>query len=132
MIVEFVNSNIVVIANDVNLSIFKPSWLYKHEIVLDNEIIEGCVITPITIQIPTKQYNLSLLQNRIQLSFTETCENETVLIKKVLCKIITVLPETPYTAVGLNFTFLSHPKNVKILENGAEKIFRRDFLLSVS
>jgi len=99
----------VIVAHDVNLSIFKPAWLGRQGILLDEELAGQVVITPALVRVPTDRFELLVLPDRIQLrpaKESDRCQPDLV---RILGGIVSKLPHTPFTAIGLNFDFLLRP-----------------------
>lgn len=106
----FSGMSIVLVANELNLSIFRPVWMCKLNILKPEEITEGSFISPAAIQIPAPNFHLAILPNRLQLSLP-TAEKAVCgpLVDRVLGGILKALPHTPMSAMGVNFDFLLHP-----------------------
>lgn len=132
MIKMSVNNTIVLAANDVNLSIFKPHWLIKNEILTEDDCSGEVVVTPAFVQIPTKNFILTILPNRIQMVFSQECSDIPQNINKTLKRLITTLPHTPYNAVGLNFAYLVSPEeNEGDYNFWSKKLFSSKFSNSI-
>lgn len=110
MLIQLVEANAVVVANDLNLSIFKPAWFHRHGLVSDDELLPDSVITPISINLHTASYTLFCLPGRLQLSFpAEAIDGADFPLARVLGGILKLLPHTPYSAVGFNYVYLMFP-----------------------
>lgn len=98
------NASAVVLARDVNQSIFKPTWLLQQGICLERELDEAkaIVFVPGVTRIPAPHFELLVVPDRIQLRFdAEQLERESI-VARVLGGIARVLSHIPYVAVGLN------------------------------
>lgn len=93
----------VVLANDVNQSIFRPSWLLKNGIVTEDEVDEEPIFSPGLTRVRTSAFELLVLPDRLQMQFPPECEDASSLLQRVLAGIARLLPHTPFSAVGLNF-----------------------------
>lgn len=117
------NSSVVVLAKDINLSIFKPSWLVKSEIFREGELEGEIVITPVTVQIPTERFQVAIFPDRIQMNFARLYDEAELDIARILGGIVTTLPHTPYTAAGLNFTYFTAPESKNGFGSWNRKLF---------
>jgi len=127
----FTDSSIVIVANDLNLSIFKPLWLVKNKILLEEEIQGDMVFSPVTVQIPTDRFIFSVLPNRVQMSIPRHINNAYPDIKRVLEGVINTLPHTPYTAVGLNFHYMIDCENQTKFYTWDKKLFASELAKKV-
>ena len=127
MRIVFQNSSIVIAANDVNLSIFKPLWLQKNQIFRDEEFQGPVVITPVAVQIPTQRFQFMVLPNRIQMTFPAEYPEASSDISRILGGIVQTLPHTPYTAIGLNFDYISAPEEEKSFHAWNNRLFASEF-----
>ncbi len=100
------NSSVVIIAKDFNISIFKPFWLIKNNIFREEELSGNILITPPAVQIPSKNFQFIVLPDRLQIAIPREYPEAQSDINRIIGGIVTVLPHTPYTAVGLNFNYL--------------------------
>jgi len=109
---KYVNyeKTVVVVANDVNISIFKPWWLIKNNIIREEEIIGDVIVSPIAVSIPTAEFGLGVFPNRIQMAFHLHSTNIQENINRVAGQIVGKLPHTPYTGIGLNFNYFISPE----------------------
>ncbi len=120
-------ANIVIVANDVNLSIFKPDWLVKVGIFEQEELHGAVVLTPLTANIPTKDFVLTVLPNRIQCDILPGNKQPAKTINRVVAGIVQTLPHTPYTAVGLNFVYAVRPDEDRHFVGWISKYFGSAF-----
>ena len=106
----FNGMTVVLAAHDLNMTIFRPVWMCKFDILTPDEITEGALISPAVIQLPTPTFQLTILPNRLQMVFPNLdTELNSNLANRVLGGILKQLPHTPISAVGINFDFLIHP-----------------------
>lgn len=103
---ELKHRSAVLIANQFNPTIFQQPWMIKHEILLDEEATEF-IQTPVFVQARTNSFELLVVPERVQISFPNETSNQIAseLTLKRLGDLVKVLPETPYSAVGLNFLY---------------------------
>ena len=103
---ELKHRNVVLVANQINPTIFQQPWMIKREILLDEEAKEF-IQTPVFVQATTNSFELLVVSERVQIAFaSEVSENQvSELTSTRLGNLVNALPETPYTAVGFNFNY---------------------------
>jgi hypothetical protein len=105
-----VDQNSVVIAQNVNATIFSQLWLVEKGLVGRDEFGDGCVFSPGFCQVQTASYSLLVLPDRMQMTIYQNASDPQATVRNLLGKIVEFLPETPYRAVGLNFNWhLTYP-----------------------
>lgn len=117
------NLSIVVIAKDFNISIFKPFWLMKNKIFHEEEFQGNILITPPAVQIPTDNFQFVLLPDRLQMSMHRQYPDAKSDIDRIVGGIVKTLPQTPYTAVGINFNYLIAPEDEDVFSSWNRKLF---------
>jgi hypothetical protein len=96
-----VTANVVITANIYNLSIFNQLWLERHRIFTETELTSPeNAFLPVVVQIETDACQLLVMPDRLQMTLKAPDDAGPALDK--VCTIIRLLPETPYTALGLN------------------------------
>jgi hypothetical protein len=116
-------SSIVIIAKDFNPSIFKPPWLTKNNIFREEELQANILIAPPVVQIPTENFQFTVLPDRLQMLIPKQYSDAEGDIDRVLGRIVRILPHTPYTAVGLNFNYLIAPDTEAKFSAWNRKVF---------
>ncbi|MEK7677344.1 MAG: hypothetical protein AAB676_16065 [Verrucomicrobiota bacterium] len=102
--------SVVIVANELNLSIFKPVWLCQFDILKPEELSEGILISPAAIQIPGPTFQLVILPNRLQMTFPSSdVDATTEPLNRVLGGILRALPHTPLVGLGMNLDFFVAP-----------------------
>ena len=96
-------STVVVVAHDVNLSIFRPVWLGQNDILTEEELAGEVVVTPVAINVPAGAFNLMIVPNRVQISFSDASANVREVLDRIVGGIVRTLPHTPYSGCGMNF-----------------------------
>lgn len=124
---ELTHSSAVLIAHDVNISIFKPWWLMKAGILREEELEGNVVVTPITVQISAPAFEMAVFPNRIQMTFKHEGVGDRKDITRVLGGIVKTLPHTPYSAVGLNFHYLATTNGRQSFDLWSKKVFASPF-----
>jgi hypothetical protein len=108
----FGGASIVAVADEINVSTFKPFWLNNQGILSQDELSGECLFTPGAVQIPTKVFSLLVLPNRIQIAFAEMEESLVMTpLHRVIGGILNGLPHTPFKALGFNFEFFVGPED---------------------
>lgn len=124
----FAGASVVLVANEINLSIFRPMWLGQMNILRPDEIANDCVISPAAIQIPTPQFNLLILPNQLQMAFAEMDDAAVIEpLNRVLGGILKNLPHTPLIAMGMNFDFFVGPDDLKQFAEWNKSLFASGF-----
>ncbi len=111
------NSSAILVAHDVNLSIFKPVWLLRHKILTEEELGDETLVSPVVVRIPAPRFELLVLPDRVQLrpDLGSPAAQDDLL--RVLGGIVSILPHTPFTAIGLNFEYARKcPRSAKFAE----------------
>lgn len=106
---KLVSANIVVVAQNLNPSIFTVLWLVEEGIIQREDVTGKHIFTQVGTSIPTPNFKLDVLPERLQIAFTDiSLENPESVIDAVW-KIICKLPHTPYTAIGTNISWMVAP-----------------------
>jgi hypothetical protein len=100
------NRAAVVVANELNLSIFKPLWLVDQGILRREEMTDEFIVSPVAVRAQTTTFELLIMPNRIQLRMLKSSDQDYEILSRIVGGIVSKLPHTPYTAVGLNFDYI--------------------------
>lgn len=122
--IQLKENNIVIIAHDLNPTIFKQTWLIKQGIFTEDEMLDSSFYTPAAVNVRSKNADLLIVTDRLQLSFSGEGNHEDV-ANRIILKIVNALPHTPYTAIGFNFIWIAEP-----VEGQGLPSFLRETLLS--
>ena len=110
MKLHLVDSNVVVISNQFNPSVFSQLWLTKHGLATEEEVVGiDCAFTNVFAQVITSRYSLSVVPNQLQLAVKLPPEEQQKLVEDKLGKIVDLLPYTSFSAIGLNFRYYAKP-----------------------
>jgi hypothetical protein len=95
-------ANVVITANIFNMTIFNQIWLQRHEIFTEEELTSSPenVFMPLLVQVSTQNCHMLVVPERLQMTLHTPADPGTALGK--VRTIVQLLPETPYTALGLN------------------------------
>jgi hypothetical protein len=97
-------ANAVLLANQVNVSIFQQVWLIEHGIVLKEEFTKDFFFTPVAVSVPTQRFDFLVAPDRVQIGIKDV-EGAVAILGRTLGTITAKLPHTPYTALGFNFNY---------------------------
>ena len=106
---KLISANIVIVANNMNPSIFSSLWLVKEGILNEKDFVNDYVYTPMATSIPTPDFKLDVFPERLQIAFTDRSLDSPKLVTTAVDKIIHKLPHTPYVAIGANIHWIGAP-----------------------
>jgi hypothetical protein len=114
MTLQLANSNVVIAAHHFNPSVTNQIWLVDNGIVLREEFETGAVFTDMFVQVPTKNFHLLIVPDNCQFAPAPHVEKQQELIGERVGKLVSILPHTPFRAIGLNFVWHLIPENASI------------------
>lgn len=126
-------ANIVVLANSYNPSIVSRDWVLSRQLL--GEPIGDFVHTPAFSFIENNNFSLAVHMDRLQLSVKKPTLENIKLMPQIIKKFFTLLPETPYRAMGFNFTYELQVENdflkdiLSPNEQGIKKLFSAKYEL---
>jgi hypothetical protein len=112
MAFSLIEANIVVLAKNHNPSIVSKEWLIQNKII-DEQVLNFAHL-PVVSVIETNNFNLIVDQNKLQLRIKKISPENLKALPQIILEYIGKLPETPYTAIGLNFSYHLEAKARKI------------------
>jgi len=125
--------NIVILAKNHNPSIISKEWLR------DKKIIEGDITnfvhTPAFSVVETEIVSIVEDPDRLQISLKKDFPENVTRLQEIACRYIEQLPETPYTAIGINYLYsIYSEKNVmtriySVNEEKFSKLFPESYQL---
>ena len=119
---EIIKSNIVVVAENLNPSIFRETWLVKEGVFTEDEIVPESFFSSVSVNVVTPSVELLIVPERLQLTL-KTDEKQDEIVKRVLGNIVKVLPHTPYRAVGINFHWILELSDQSKLPKVTQEMF---------
>ncbi len=108
------DANIVILAQSYNPSIVSKEWLARKRII--TEPVVNFVHIPPMSHVETSSIRLIIREERMQLGLVEVSDQRAALLPAVATSFVAALPETPYTAVGLNFAFTIPASDCRLSE----------------
>jgi len=119
---KLIASNVVIVAENLNPSIFREVWLVKEGIFTEEEIDSKSFFSSVSVNVLTPNVELLVVPERLQLTL-KTSEGQDEIIKKVLGSVVEALPHTPYKAIGFNFYWILEPSDQSNLQKVAQEMF---------
>ncbi len=119
---EIIKSNIVVVAENLNPSIFRETWLVKEHVFTEGEIEQGSFFSSVSVNVLTPNVELLIVPERLQLTF-KTNEKQDEIIMNIIGNIAEALPHTPYKAIGINFHWILELSDQSKLPKVTQEMF---------
>ncbi len=109
-----IHANAVVAAHQFNPSVVSQLWLVDHGIVLREEFEagKGSVFSDMMVNVASDKLTMLVTPDQVQFSPTQPPPNEDGIVENRLGLLVRTLPHTPFTACGLNFTWLLDDEDV--------------------
>jgi hypothetical protein len=110
MTAQLVQATAVIAATNFNPTVFNQVWLATHQIVPppSGDPLPGSIFTDVLVQAQAPDFMLVVMPQQLHL-VPRTASAPGQLVVEPLQRIVALLPETPYVAVGLNFVWQSAP-----------------------
>lgn len=105
MTAELTNASAVIIAHDVNVSILKLPWLEQNGILTKEDLTGEVVTTNAFTRVSGDRFEFLALPDRIQMRVQDSDHGQADILR-VLGGIVSTLPHTPVTALGMNFDYV--------------------------
>lgn len=119
--IKLLNQNAVIIAQNLNPSIFTQLWLVKQNIFEEHEFQQGCLFSPAAVNAKGANKDVLIVPERLQVTVLDSESNGVA--QEAIRRIITALPHTPYKAVGFNFTWISSADDAAQFPSVIRKMF---------
>lgn len=123
-----VSANIVIVARNLNPSIFSSLWLVEEEIAKKEDFVEDPICTPMATCAVTSGFRLDVFPERLQIAFTNESLDNPKLAIKPLGDIVHKLQHTPYVAIGANIRWNICPDNPDEFIGLMRKLFAKSDL----
>ena len=119
---KLIGANVTILANTHNPSIATRDWLLNKG-VFEEPVVES-INTPVFSMSKTKRYQLVVDDRRLVISATQQPSADDYRIMNGIAeRYVRNLPETPYTAVGHNFSWLAEAKDAEELAKLTRQLF---------
>ena len=105
-------TNVVILARNYNPSIVSKEWLYEKNIV--REAVSNFIHTPPLSVVETEQISFVLDENRLQISLKGITIESVEILPEIAAAFVSCLPETPFIAVGFNYTYHIPKENSRL------------------
>jgi hypothetical protein len=111
---NLIQANAVVAAHQFNPSVVSQLWLVDHGIVLREEFEagKGSVFSDMMVNVASEKLTMLVTPGQVQFSPTQPPPNEDGIVENRLGLLVRTLPHTPFSACGLNFTWLLEDDDV--------------------
>jgi hypothetical protein len=105
---NLIHANAIVAAHQFNPSVVSQLWLVDHGIMLREELEagKGSVFSDMMVSVASQKFTMLVTPDQVQFSPTQPPPNEDAIVESRLGLLVRTLPHTPFTACGLNFTWL--------------------------
>ena len=123
---NLITQNVVIAAHQFNPSIFSQLWLVKHKIIQEDEFESGAMFSDAAVQIPSKRFHLLVVPEMLQFTIKAEREDDAELVAEKIMAIANLLPQTPYTAIGLNFIWHHVAEEAEIAATTRRIFFRQN------
>jgi hypothetical protein len=126
MNLQFVHANVVITASQFNPSVISQLWLVKNGVVGETDFQDGCVFSPMLVQVQASAFALLVIPDQLQFAPREPSDLEQDLVVEKVGRITTTLPHTPFAAIGLNFVCHATPQKTQFGTLTRNLFFRED------
>ena len=100
---SLIGASIVVLAENHNPSIVSKDWLTQNKII-EEEILNFTHLPVVSIT-ETNNFNLFIDPNKLQLTIKKISSENLKALPQIISEYLGKLPETPYTAIGFNYSY---------------------------
>src|ERR1700693_5688530 len=104
-------SAVVIVAQQLNPTIFTQNWLTDRGILGKEDLLEGSLFSDFVVQVRSRFFQMLVLPEQLQFVPSVAREDEQRLLLDKVGAIVNLLPQTPYKALGLNFAWHLIPKD---------------------
>ena len=120
---NLVTANAVIAARSFNPSILSQLWLVRNNVVSEEDFGNAPLFADGVSQVETSRLMLLALPDRLQIAPKDAMDQDSV--QNAISRIVTALPHTPYTALGLNFVWHHEPEGESMAQL-TRRLFYRD------
>ncbi len=128
---ELVFSNVVLVANQFNPSVFSQLWLVRNGLVSEDEFEPNCIFSEDAVQVRAAEFAILIVAHQLQFVPQGSVEEsrQQALISDKVGGIAKLLPHTPYAAAGINFVWHVKAGDDEVLALGRRLFYRESNLL---
>jgi hypothetical protein len=101
---SLVSYTVVITAALFNTTVFRQTWLERIGVLAPDSLLPGTVFADLAVMVNTARFQMSVVPQQLVLAPQGEAEAG-ALVHDVVAKIVRALPETPYTAAGINFAW---------------------------
>lgn len=123
--IEKLQANAILLANQLNLSIFQQLWLVENEILSKDEFGLEAFFSPMAVSVRNDLFDFLVIPDRVQVTAKEI-DKAGPIFERILSGIVKALPHTPYTALGFNFQAILATESRDRLEAISRHLCLRD------
>jgi hypothetical protein len=120
---DLFQENVIVTASNFNVTLISQVWLIDNGIVRRDEFSDAMIFTPAIVQFQTPHFDFLAIPTQLQFEPKGTDEEKQKIIVERLGKFVQTLPHTPYTAMGVNFTWHYKPAPPKTVAQVSRSAF---------
>lgn len=110
MSVQLATVNAVIVARHFNPSVVNQLWLVENQLVAREDFRPGCVFSDMLSNVVTRSFVLFASPEQLQFTPLGDSDGHQQLATDTVGRLVAMLPHTPYSAAGLNFTWHLRPE----------------------
>lgn len=119
---EITQSTCVVVARELNVSIFQQLWLVENNIIDKDDFVIP-FFSPAAVEVKTKNFTFFAVPDRLQITVNSNIENAGNIYAKTAARIVEILPHTPIVGMGVNFNVMIKPTEQSKVHELSKKAF---------
>lgn len=120
-------TSVVVVASQFNPSIVTQYWLIKNSIFAEEDFTKDCMFSAEMVNIVTDSLNIRLSPKMLTaFLLTNNFDRDFESVNNKITKILNLLPETPFDAVGMNFMWRIDTEDKAVSDFGKSLFFKSD------
>lgn len=116
-------SAVVIVAQQLNPTIFTQNWLTDRGILGRDDLREGSLFSDFVVQVRSQDFQMLVLPEQLQFVPSVAPDRQQQLLLDKVGVIVNLLPQTPYKALGLNFAWHLIPQDGDIARLSRELFF---------
>lgn len=124
MDIKLVSADIVILATAHNPSVLSPEWLKEKKLISKN--LNNFIYTPDLSVCESNDFSLVVDRQRLNIASKMVSADSLNIIKNIAMSYIKLLPNIPYTALGMNFAWMVKANASEITPDISIKIDQLD------